>query len=137
MDWPVVYQRKVRYSDSDSQGVVFNANYLAYFDDALADYFEALGYPGHELAGHGYEVLVAHAELDYLAPARIGDALAVGCRAARIGTKSIRFDLEVWDETTNSAVVRGHEIYVTVDAETFASREVPPFLRTAIAKLQG
>ncbi len=137
MTWPVVYRRKVRYSDSDAQGVVFNANYLTYFDDVIADYFVELGFPGHELADHGYEVLVAHAEVDYLAPARIGDDLAVGCRVASFGTKSLRFDLEVWDETSNEAVVRGHEIYVTVDAETFRPKTVPAFFKEAVVRLQG
>ena len=137
MDWPVIYHRKVRYSDSDAQGIVFNANYLAYFDDAIADYFEAAGYPGHELHETGHEVLVAHAEVDFVAPARIGDKLAVGVRVNRIGTTSVRFALEVWNETSGAAVVRGHEIYVLVDAQTFEKKPVPAFFRDAIERLQG
>ncbi|HSF84481.1 MAG TPA: thioesterase family protein [Acidimicrobiia bacterium] len=137
MDWPVIYRRKVRYSDSDAQGIVFNANYLAYFDDAIADYFEALGYPGHELHRTGHEVLVAHAEVDFLTPGRIGDELAVGVRVDRIGTTSVRFVLEAWNETTRAPVVRGHEIYVLVDHETFQKKPVPQFFIDAIERLQG
>ncbi len=82
-------------------------------------------------------MLVAHAELDYLAPARIGDVLVVGCRIAWFGSKSLRFDLAVWDETTQAAVVRGHEIYVTVDATTFRPKPVPEFFKEAVDRLQG
>ncbi len=137
MDWPVVYRRKVRYSDSDAQGIVFNANYLAYFDDAIADYFEAVGYPGHQLHATGHEVLVAHAEIDFLAPGRIGDELAVGVCVDRIGTTSLRFLLEAWNEATEATVVRGHEIYVVVDAESFEKKPVPRFFIEAVERLQG
>ncbi len=137
IDWPVVYRRKVRYSDSDAQGIVFNANYLVYFDDAIADYFEAMGLPGHELHQKGYEVLVAHAEIDFVTPGRIGDQLSIGVGVDRIGTTSVRFVLEVRNEATGAAVVRGHEIYVIVDATTFEKRPVPPFFAEAVTRLQG
>lgn len=137
MDWPLVYRRKVRYSDSDAQGIVFNANYLAYFDDAITDYFEAIGYPGYELHETGHEVLVAHAEVDFVAPGRIGESLAIGVRVDRIGNTSVRFGLEVWNEESGATVARGHEIYVLVDAATFEKRPVPEFLVEAVTRFQG
>jgi len=33
MDWPVTYRRKIRFSDTDAQGTVFNGNYATYIDD--------------------------------------------------------------------------------------------------------
>ncbi len=33
--------------------------------------------------------------------------------------------------------MRGHEIYVTVDAETFRPRTVPDFFKDAVVRLQG
>ena len=38
------YPLRVRYSEVDCQGVVFNANYLMYFDTTITEYFRALGY---------------------------------------------------------------------------------------------
>ena len=35
---------RVRYSEIDGQGVVFNAHYLTYFDTTITEYFRALGY---------------------------------------------------------------------------------------------
>ena len=82
-------------------------------------------------------MLVAHAEVDFLTPGRIGDELAVGVRVDRIGTTSVRFVLEAWNETTRAPVVRGHEIYVLVDHETFQKKPVPQFFIDAIERLQG
>src|SRR5690606_25712703 len=49
MDFPVVYRRRVRYSDADAQKIVFNANYSVYFDDTLTDYLDAAGLGGETM----------------------------------------------------------------------------------------
>jgi acyl-CoA thioester hydrolase len=38
------YPLRVRYAEVDCHGVVFNANYLMYFDSTITEYFRALGY---------------------------------------------------------------------------------------------
>src|SRR5438445_12442479 len=35
---------RVRYSEIDGQGIVFNVHYLTYFDTTITEYFRALGY---------------------------------------------------------------------------------------------
>ena len=40
-----IYSRRVRFSDTDCQGHVFNANYFVYFDDAVTDFLEQAGIP--------------------------------------------------------------------------------------------
>jgi acyl-CoA thioester hydrolase len=137
MDWPVIYRRKVRYSDTDAQGIVFNANYLRYFDDTITDYFDAIGLTPAEFTGSGHDIVLAHAEVDYLGPARIGDVLVTGTRVAAIGTTSVRFDVETRNEATGSVVVRGELVQVIVDATTFQKKPVPRFFIEAIERLQG
>lgn len=137
MDWPVTYRRKVRYSDTDAQGIVFNANYLRYFDDTITDYFEAIGLTPEEFTGSGYDIVLAHAEVDYLGPARIGDVLVTGARAAAIGRTSVRFAMETRNEATGVPVVRGELVQVIVDAATFEKKPVPQFFLDAVERLQG
>ena len=38
------YSFRVRYSEIDAQGIVFNAHYLTYFDSAMTEYLRNLGY---------------------------------------------------------------------------------------------
>ena len=40
---PVVYDRRIRFSDCDTQRIVYNPNYLVYWDDAFTDYMDAVG----------------------------------------------------------------------------------------------
>ncbi len=137
MDWPVTYRRKVRYSDTDAQGIVFNANYLRYFDDTITDYFEAIGLTAAQFTGSGHDIVLAHAAVDYLGPARIGDVLVTGARVAGIGTTSVRFAVETRNEATGAPVVRGELVQVVVDATTFQKKPVPAFFVEAVERLQG
>jgi acyl-CoA thioester hydrolase len=137
MQWPVTYRRKVRYSDTDAQGNVFNANYLRYFDDTITDYFDAIGLPPDTFTASGHDIVLARAEVDYLGPARIGDVLVTGARVASIGTTSVRFAVETRNEASGAQVVRGMLVQVVVDAATFEKKPVPAFFIQAIERLQG
>ncbi len=79
MENPVFsFPLRVRYSEVDAQGIVFNANYLNYFDVAVTEYFRAKGISYHDfVARYGLDFHVSHAELDYKAPARSDDELVI------------------------------------------------------------
>ena len=135
MQAPVVFTRKVRYSDTDAQGHVFNVHYFRYFDDAINDYMErAQGAPGPSAE---CEIVLAHAECDFRSSAYLGDVLDTRVRVERIGTTSLTFLLEVVELTSGRQVVEGKEIYVSVDPESMQPIPVPESLRAAIAKLEA
>ncbi len=136
MDWPVTYTRKVRFSDSDAQGIVFNGNYLAYFDDAITDYFDAIGLSWDEFNARGYDIVLGHVEIDFKSPGRIGATLVTGARVAKIGTSSVTFELRTWDEATGETVVEGKEVHVVVDHESLRPCPVPEFFIEAVTGLQ-
>lgn len=137
MEWPVTYRRKVRYSDTDAQAIVFNANYMRYFDDVVTDYFEAIGVPAAQFTASGHDIVLAHAEIDFVTPARIGDVIVTGARVESVGTTSVRYRVETWNELSTETVVRGLLVQVVVDAKTFDKKPVPDFFRDAIERLQG
>ena len=126
----VTYKRKIRYSDTDLQGIVFNGNYFTYFDDALTDLLDVLDLTMESLAAMGIDMVTAHAAADFLASARVGDVLATNVMVDRIGTTSITFRLEgVVDGTV---IVQGKVVWVTVDAVTFEKTPVPDEVRSRI-----
>lgn len=132
MSWPVTYARKVRYSDTDAQGIVFNGNYATYFDDTLTDYFDLVGYRWVEV-----EVVLARMEIDFRTPARLGETLVTGARVARIGNTSLAMEMVTWDEATDRVVAEAKQIQVIVDAHDFRPVPVPPDLVAAIEAVQG
>lgn len=136
MEWPATYRRKVRYSDTDSQGIVFNGNYATYIDDTITDYFEAMEIPGDELARRGYEMVLARSEIDYRSAARLGEVLVTGARVARVGTSSVNFELQTWEEGSRRVVIDARLVYVVVDHESFRPTTAPDFFLDGIERLQ-
>jgi acyl-CoA thioester hydrolase len=123
---------RVRYGECDAQGVVFNANWLAFADDAMTEFFRHLGFPPKEtwLEGGPFDVMLVHAELDWRAPAGFDDLVTFVPVPTRLGTKS--FDL------TTTATVEGREVfastitYVVIDPESHTSVPIPDVLRVAL-----
>src|SRR3954453_16612684 len=90
---PVTYELRVRFGECDPQGVVFNANYLAYLDIGITELFRtAFGTLGGYQAmveRSGLEFVVAEARLRYHRPARFDEELTLEIALSRLGTTSI------------------------------------------------
>ena len=122
----------MRYGECDPQGVVFNANYLMYFDVALTELWrEAIG-SYEEMTESGTDMVVAEARCRYLAPAGFDDELDVYVEVARLGTTGLTTSVEVRRETTT--VVEGEMRHVFIDPATKAKKPIPDEIRTALAR---
>lgn len=137
MQYPVRYARRVRFSDIDCQAHVFNANYFVYFDDAITDYFDALGMPYEEITRRGHDVVLARAECDFRSSGALGEDLVTKVGVERVGNTSIVFALEIAEAGSGRVVAQGKEVYVVLDHATGKASPVPEYLRGAIDRLQA
>jgi acyl-CoA thioester hydrolase len=120
----------VRYLEVDQQGVVFNAWYLAYLDEAMTGYLTARGVPYPTLTGAGLDVQLVHTELDWHGAAGFGDELAVGVATESLGRTSFTLAFEV--RRGDDVLVTARTVYVVVGLDGSGKREIPPFLRAAL-----
>lgn len=135
-DFQFLHRLRVRWSEADMQGIVFNGHYLTYADVALTEYWRAIGYPyPSSVERLGVDWLVVKATLEYRAPARYDDELEIGVRVGQVGNSSIRFLLEMYCGETH--LINGEIIYVTVDPSTHAPVRVPQALRQAFGLPEG
>jgi acyl-CoA thioester hydrolase len=137
MNWPVTYRRKVRFSDTDAQGIVFNGNYATYIDDTVTDYFDAIGLPWDEVTASGHDMVLARSEIDFRSAGRLGETLVTGARVARFGATSVLFELQTWDEKSGRVIIDARQIQVVVDHRTLRPKSVPDFLVEAVERAQG
>lgn len=138
---PLACKLRVRYGECDPQGVVFNANYLAYFDIGITELFRAafgtLGGYQAMVEWSGLEFVVAEAALRYHRPAHFDDDLTLGIALTRLGTTSI---------TTSYRALRDGELLVEgtlrhvlvelkrlVDREPDAKTTIPGWMRDGLA----
>ena len=78
----------VRYGECDQQGVVFNAHYLAYADEASTAWCAATGVPYASLRARGLDLVVKASALEWSSPARYGDVVDVDAACERVGATS-------------------------------------------------
>ena len=87
-----VHELRVRYGECDPQGIVFNANYLLYFDVAFTEYWRDRVGPWDEMADLGVAAVVAEANLRFRAPARSDDVLGLEVTTEELGTADVGQD---------------------------------------------
>jgi len=125
---------RVRYSEIDGQGVVFNAHYLTYFDTTITEYFRALGFDQYaDAQASGIDFHVVKSVIEYKAPVRFDWELDVGARVARIGNSSLVFELAIFQKVNADALVTGEIVWVYTNQETHRPVTIPASMRQLIA----
>jgi acyl-CoA thioester hydrolase len=117
--------QKIRYSDCDPQGIVFNGNYARYWDDAATDWLEAAGFSGAELGGIGVEVVTARLEIDFKNTAKLGETLVTTVAVENIGNTSMTVGVRTERQSDGLVVALGRLIWVFVDPVGFRPVPVP------------
>ncbi len=105
----------VRYAECDQQGVVFNAHYLAYADEAVPHVLEQKGISYGELLARGLDTSVVATELAWSSPARWGDVVEVDGVVERVGRTS--FVVAMTISVGERLCCRVRTTYVLMNAE--------------------
>src|SRR5437899_12942826 len=95
MSAPFVHELRVRYGECDPQGIVFNANYLLYFDVAFTELWRVALGPWEEMVQRGVDAVVAEANVRFRAPGRCDGVLALRAQIAEPGTTSMTTEIDV------------------------------------------
>ena len=68
---------RVRYADTDKMGIVYNGNYLTYFEIGRTELLRSLGMPYAVLEQQGFQLPVIEAHIEYKAPAEYDDLISI------------------------------------------------------------
>jgi len=121
---------RVRFADTDAQGVAHNTAYLVWFEVARVEYLRAFAGGYQALRDHGVEAIVLESLCRYRIPARFDDELVVHTRC--VGLRGSRFRYEYEIVRGEEIVADGHTEHACVDAQTFRPTRVPDWLAGAI-----
>ena len=124
------HRLRVRYGECDPQGVVFNANYLAYFDLVLTELWrEAIG-AYNEMVAAGADMVVAEATVRFRSSATFDDELDFTATLANLGNTSMTTHIEA--RIGDRLVVEGEMRHVFIDPATKQKRAMPDDIRAAL-----
>jgi acyl-CoA thioester hydrolase len=134
---PLASTLRVRYGECDPQGVVFNANYLAYFDIGITELFRAAFGTYQAMVDRGVDFVVAEGGLRYHRPAHFDDELTLEVAVTRLGTTSITTSYRVLRD--GELLVDGTLRHVLIDLKRLLAREpnpkttIPEWMRERLA----
>jgi acyl-CoA thioester hydrolase len=121
-----VHELRVRYGECDPQGIVFNANYLLYFDVAFTELWRAAIGPWSTMVERGVDAVVAEARTRFRAPARYDDVLQLRARIVRLGKTSLTTEIDVVRD--GEVLVEGSLRHVFVEVTTWEKTEMPEWI---------
>jgi acyl-CoA thioester hydrolase len=131
--WPI----RVYFEDTDAGGVVYHGNYLKFAERARTELMRAGGFDHSGLAKeHGVLIVVRDCTMEFIAPARLDDALEVRSRITTIGGASLSIRQEVFRPMPETG---GDRLLVRVDLrlacidQEFRPARLPPALKRVLS----
>ena len=125
-DKPFRHLLKVRYSEIDLQGIVYNAHYLTYFDIGVHEFFHSLPYD-YTAVGRktGQDFNMAMGKVNYRRALRLDEEFAVEVSISRVGRSSLTFDLAIRVGDEEEPRATGEIVSVHADQATNKSTPLP------------
>jgi acyl-CoA thioester hydrolase len=117
---------RVRYCETDAQGIVNNADYLSYFEVGRVEWLRAAGLSYRELEKEGYGLVVVEALARYKKSAFFDDELTVRTELVELKRASLSFRYTVL--RGEEVLVTGHTLHGCVDLTTGKPRRLPAAL---------
>lgn len=126
---------RVRFAETDAQGIAHNSNYLVWFEVARVDYLERFAGGYQRLRDVGIEALVLESHVRFLQPAKFDDRLLVHARC--VDVKGARFRYEYAIERAGLVIADGWTAHATVEAASLRPTRVPAWLADDIVSAEG
>jgi acyl-CoA thioester hydrolase len=126
---------RVRFAETDAQGVAHNSAYTVWFELARVEYLRRHAGGYQRLRDLGIEAFVLESHVRHREPARFDEALVVRTRCHDVRGARFRFDYVV--ERDGTVIADGWTSHATVDADTFRPTRVPRWLADAIVSAEA
>src|SRR5438034_3087162 len=119
---------RVRFADTDAQGVAHNTAYLVWFEVARVEYLRAFAGGYQALRDHGIEALVLESHCRYVVPARFDDLLHLHTRCVDVRGARFRYEYAIVHDD-GTLMAEGYTSHACLDAATLGPTRVPEWPR--------
>ncbi len=125
----------MRYAETDGMGIVYNGNYLTYFEVGRTSLLRSLGLPYADVERRGYVLPLLEAHIKYRLPARYDDILQITTSYEDIDGLRMRLSYQICRK--QYAIAEGHTLHVFARTDTLRPSRPPRFFTEALQKLGG
>ncbi len=131
---PFVTHERVRWADVDLVSIMRFSAFTRLVEVAEQELLRAVGLPYSTLFDNPRIWMPRRRlEIDYFAPARIDDELALVTYVSRMGDTSLTMQVDVRHATRNTLIAAATMVVVCVTVEGFAKRPLPRIARESLA----
>ena len=127
---------RVRFADTDAQGIAHNSAYVVWFEVARVEYLRAYAGGYSALRETGTEALVLESFCRYRVPARFDDELDIHARCLDVRGARFRYEYAIVRDD-GVLMADGWTAHACVDAATFRPTRVPDWLVAAIRSAES
>ena len=128
------HRLRVRYHETDQQGIVYHARYLEYLDVAMTEYFRHLGWDYRRLIREGCDPSIVRTTINFVRPAGFEDEICIRVRPVRIGNSSFTLSYEITNCQDDEPLLSAETVYVNFDAATRRSTPLPSSVADRISQ---
>ena len=122
-----------RWMDNDVYGHVNNVVYYSYFDTVVNEYLIRSGVLDIEKSP--VIGLVVETQCRFFESLTFPDTVHAGLRVARLGRRSVRYEIGLFRNDEQTAAAQGHFVHVYVERESRKATALPTEMRAALEKI--
>ena len=124
---------RVRYQETDGQGVLHHANYFTYFELGRTELLRAMGHNYRDVEERGILMVVVDIGCRYRRPARYDDQLRLQTRVRRVTAAKIEHEYTL--RRGEEVIAEGHSTIACIDRSGTVVR-VPDWIRTTAPRAE-
>lgn len=120
---------RVYYEDTDAGGIVYHSNFLNFCERARCELLRDMGHQVTDVEkDFGLMFVIKHADVEYILPGKLDDALQVVTSVAEMKNTSFKMNHVI--EKAGKALCKILITVVCVDTKTIKPVRLPDILRT-------
>ncbi len=118
-DFKVFWETRIRYYELDPQGIMHNANYLAFYDQAVVEYFRDLDYDYEkEIRTTNKDFHTVQVVVQYNRPLYFDDEIEIGLKIKEVGNTSMTWIMGIFMKKTGELASASEIVHVYTDMKT-------------------
>ena len=129
--FPFAIRQRVRFGETDMQGVVYYANYLLYAEVGRVAFLRHIGLDYAALLERGLDFTIGEATVRYKAPLHFDEEFDIRVRVGEMRRASWTFEYAV-DRADGTRCAEMNTVQVFLDRGTFKAERVPDELRARL-----
>jgi len=137
VDFPFAHRQRVRFGETDLQGVVYYANYLLFAEVGRIAFLRQLGVVyERDLLAQGVDFTIGEARVRYQAPLRFDDEYDIKVRVGDMRHSSWTLEYAI-DRADGMHCADVSTIQVMIDRKSSHATRIPAELRQILERAKG